>query len=209
MVRHALDSILGTTAKVRLLRALLPLETPASGREAERLAGVSHRSASRALEDLAALGVLDRTTTPGAHLYQMNREHDLLPALGSLFEAEAARIASLAEEVKRALASAELVEAVDSVVLFGSAARGETRPQSDLDLLVLVNDRSYIEAASGFLGTVSDRLRARYGVRASVLVLSTPDARGRLEDGDPLLTDIHRDGRTLFGTSIQETLEVW
>lgn len=209
MLRNALDHILGTTAKVRLLRALLPLNTPTSGREAERLAGVSHRSATRALEDLVGLGVLHRTTTPATHLYQVNREHDLVPLLESLFEGESARLASLREEVGATLTAAALADTVISVVLFGSSARGEAEPQSDLDLLVLTETRSHAQAAGAVLGAVSDRLRSRYGSRASVLVLPIPEARHRLEDGDPLLQDLLRDGRTLFGTPIQEALGEW
>jgi predicted nucleotidyltransferase len=208
-VLNSLDHILGTTAKVRLLRALLPLNSPASGREAERLAGVSHLSATRALDDLVALGVLDRTVTQATHLYRINREHDLVRPLETLFECESARLTSLREEIKTALTSAELAGAITSVGMFGSAARGEAQPDSDLDLLVLVTDRSRAEAASALLGVVSDRLRERYGARASVLVLSVPEARHRLDDGDPLLREIAHDSRTLFGTRIQEALDVW
>lgn len=206
---NALDHILGTQAKVRLLRALLPLESPASGREAERLGGVSHRSATRALDDLAALGVLDRTVTPATHLYRINREHDLVPFLESLFERESARLASLREDIEAALVSTGLTDSVVSVALFGSAARGEAGPDSDLDLCVLVRDRSRPDAASNLLEALSDRLHERYGARASVLALPVPEARHRFDDGDPLLEDIARDNRTLFGTRIQEVLGAW
>lgn len=209
MPRNALDNILGTTTKVRLLRALLPLRAPASGREAERLAAVPHYSAARALRDLVALGVLRRTTTPGTHLYEINREHDLVPALTALFEGESARLASLRETVETALAAANLEGTVSSVILFGSAARGDARPDSDLDLLVLAENRLRSEAADEFLAAVSDRLRARFGARASVLVLSIPEARKRLEDGDPLMQNVLRDGRALFGAPVQEVLGEW
>jgi predicted nucleotidyltransferase len=209
MLLSALDHILGTTAKVRLLRALLPLDTPASGREAERLAGVAHRSATRALDDLVTSGVLHRTTTPGAHLYQINREHDLTPVLESLFRGEAARLGSLREEIEAALGAADLKGTVSSVVLFGSAARGDARPASDLDLLVLVEDRSQSEAAGDFLGAVSARLRSRYGARPSVLVVAIAEARRRLEDGDSLMQNVISDGRTLVGAPIQEVLGAW
>lgn len=209
MLRNALDSILGTTTKVRLLRALLPLTTPASGREAERLANVSHRSATQALDELVSLGVLRRTTTPATHLYQVNREHDLVPLLASLFQGESARIASLRGEIGASLVAVGLEDTIAAVILFGSAARGDARPDSDLDLLVLVEDRSQNELAGDFLGAVSDRLRSRYGVRASVLVLSIPDARSRLDDDDPLMRNILQEGRTLFGTPIQEALGAW
>jgi predicted nucleotidyltransferase len=209
MIGSALDHILGTTAKVRLLRALLPLETPASGREAERLGNVSHRSASRALDDLVALGILRRTTTPGTHLYQANRENDLVPFLEALFRGEATRLASLREEIEAALVATDLEGTVTSVVLFGSAARGDARPESDLDLLVLVEDRLQSEAASDFLAAISNRLRSRYGARASVLVLSVAEARRRLEAGDALMQNVVHDGRNLFGTPVHEAPGAW
>lgn len=209
MPRNALDNILGTTTKVRLLRALLPLQAPVSGREAERLAAVPHYSATLALRDLVALGVLRRTTTPGTHLYEINREHDLVPALTALFEGESARLALLRETVESALSAANLEGTVSSVILFGSAARGDARPDSDLDLLVLANDRLRSEAADEFLAAVSDRLHARLGVRASVLALSISEAQKRLEDGDPLMKNVLHDGRALFGPLVQEVLGVW
>lgn len=209
MFTNALDHILGTTAKVRLLRALLPLTTPASGREAERLADVSHRSATHALNDLVSLGVLRRTTTPATHLYLVNRDHDLVPLLASLFQGESARLASLRKEIEFLIVDASLADTIAGVTLFGSAARGDGRPNSDLDLLVLVGDRSHSQTAGEVLGVVSDRLQSRYGARASLLVLSIPDARSRLVEGDPLMKSILNDGRTLFGGSIRETLDVW
>jgi predicted nucleotidyltransferase len=156
-----------------------------------------------------ALGVIRRTTTPGTHLYEVNREHDLVPVLTALFEGESARLASLRETIETALAAANLEGTVSSVILFGSAARGDARPDSDLDLLVLTGDRLRSEAADEFLAAVSDRLRARYGARASVLVLSIPEARKRLEDGDPLMQSVLSDGRGLFGAPVREVLGVW
>jgi hypothetical protein len=74
---------------------------------------------------------------------------------------------------------------------------------------VLVEERSRTEAASDLVGAVSDRVRERYGARASVLVLAIPEARHRLQDGDPLMEDIIRDGRNLFGLRVQEVLGAW
>ena len=98
---------------------------------------------------------------------------------------------------------------MSSVILFGSAARGDARPDSDLDLLVLAEDRLRSEAADEFLAAVSERLRARYGARASVLMLSIPEARKRLEAGDPLMQSVLRDGRALLGAPVQEVLGKW
>jgi predicted nucleotidyltransferase len=209
VIANALNHVLGTTAKVDLLRILIKLDSPTSGREAERLARVTHRSAVRALGELAMVGVLKLTTTPGTHLYQINRDHDLVPPLEALFKAEAARLSSLRDEVRNALRTLNLEQRISSVTVFGSAARGDTRPDSDLDLLVLLEHYSDATAAQEILGVLSDRLRTRYGARPSVLVLSASTARQRYEEGDPLLQNIATDGRTLIGTPIQEILGTW
>lgn len=209
MIANALNHVLGTNAKVDLLRILIQLDSPTSGREAERLARVTHRSAVKALGELAMVGVLKLTTTPGTHLYQINRDHDFVPPLEALFRAEAARLTSLADEVRNALRELNLEQRISSVTVFGSAARGDTRPDSDLDLLVLVGNQSDAGAARELPGVLSDRLRTRYGARPSVLVLSASAARERYDDGDPLLQNIATDGRTLIGTPIQEVLGTW
>ena len=209
VIASALNHILGTSAKVDLLRVLMQLDTPTSGREAERLARVAHMSAIKALGELTAVGVLNLTRTAATHLYQINRDHDLVPPLEALFKAEADRLAALREEARSALGELDLEEKVTSVVIYGSAARGETRPDSDLDLLVVVENKADVSAARELPGVLSDRLRTRYGARPSVLVLSASAARERYENGDPLLQNIATDGRTLIGTPIQEVLGTW
>ncbi len=209
MIANALNHVLGTTAKLDLLRILIQLDSPTSGREAERLARVTHRSAVKALGELAMVGVLRLTKTPGTHLYQINRDHDFVPPLEALFKAEAARLTSLGDEVRNALRELNLEQRISSVAVFGSAARGDTRPDSDLDLLVLVRHHSDASAAQEILGVLSDRLRGRYGAHPSVLVLAASAARERYEDGDPLMQNIATDGRVLIGASIQDVLGTW
>ncbi len=70
MLLDPLDHAIGTRAKVRLLRALVPLDRPVSGREAARLAGVS-RQAIRSLDELVAVGIVRRQETAGQHLYTL------------------------------------------------------------------------------------------------------------------------------------------
>jgi len=68
LLYEPLDTALGTTSKIRLLRALLPLTQAVSGREAARRAGVAWAPAAHALQELVALGILDRQEAPGRHL---------------------------------------------------------------------------------------------------------------------------------------------
>lgn len=74
MLTNVLKAVLGSTTKVQILRALLPLVSPVSGREAQRLAGIrSDQGVRAALEELSDLEILHRVQTRKAYLYQINR----------------------------------------------------------------------------------------------------------------------------------------
>jgi predicted nucleotidyltransferase len=202
---NVLDSILGTPVKVRLLRALSARGGPVSGREAARLAGVASRSAAvEALDALSQLGILQRRELSGTHLYEVNRRHDLAPALATLFRAEWERFGALGEAVRDALERAGALGGVLSAVIFGSTARGDARPGSDLDLLLVATTDRSAAAAEQALLAFADELRDRFGARVSPLALTRARFRSRLRAGDPLLGNVLADGRTLFGTPVQE-----
>ena len=59
MLFYVLDELLGTATKMRVLRVLLQLDSPVSGKEAKRLARVrSAASMWTALDELSDLGIL-------------------------------------------------------------------------------------------------------------------------------------------------------
>ena len=205
-----LDHMLGTQAKVRLLRALAALTSPVSGREAQRLARVrSVSGAGRALADLTDLGILSRDETSGSHLYRVNRSHALAPYILALFDAEEMQWGILREALAEGLRAADLAEAVCSVVIFGSTARGDAHPGSDLDLLVIVKDADDVGSVRRAILAVDPALRERLGLRASPYVLARADAAARTSDGDPLMAAVRTEGRTLLGDSFAEVLAAW
>jgi len=205
MLTNPLDGILGTPVKVRLLRALFARGGPVSGREAARLAGVSSRSAAvEALDALSQLGILRRRELSGTHLYEVNRRHDLAPALEALFRAEWERLGALGEAVHSVLDRAHALGDILSAVVFGSMARGDARPGSDLDLLLITTTEKAATVAEEALLASADDLRARFGAALSPMALTRARFRARLRARDPLLHNVLAEGRTLFGTPIQE-----
>lgn len=73
----------------------------------------------------------------------------------------------LAEIVKRTLAA---VPGVQKLILFGSCARGDARPDSDVDLIVITP-----EAAKDGPRTVAWRLALRHLDTSFDLIMMTPD----------------------------------
>jgi len=210
MLFHVLDSLLGTTTKVRVLRALMQLDSPVSGNEAQRLARVrSADSMWTALEELSDLGILSREQTRGSHLYLINREHDLYPSLSALFEAEAARLFRLREWLRGSLAAAGLADTVRSVILYGSNARAAATARSDVDLLVIVEDDTAVSTVRDALMTGAPSFEGQMGLRISPYVLPRERVQARYRDGDPLMKTITDEGRVLLGEPLQEVADAW
>lgn len=210
MLFHVLDAVLGTTTRVRILRALLPLTSVVSGTEARRLARVRSVNAMwSSLDELTALGILLREEMRGAHLYRINRDHHLVAPLSALFEAEARRVGEVRDALRSALTSVGQLDSVRAAVLYGSTARGEAGPHSDLDVLVVTRDEAAVDPVRDVLLDVAESMQNRLGVRLSAYVLPEPRVRERYQDGDPLMRTIEAEGRELFGTHFQELVQAW
>lgn len=81
----------------------------------------------------------------------------------------------------------------DRVVLFGSYAYGKPRPESDVDLLIIMDsDLRNIEQAL----LITQKLNYRFGVD---LIVRTPhQVKERIEMGDFFMRDILEKGKVLY-----------
>ncbi|MGQ0815581.1 MAG: nucleotidyltransferase domain-containing protein [Gemmatimonadota bacterium] len=202
---YQLDHILGSLSKVQLLRAVLPLTTPFTGREAQRLGRIrSTGGAQKALEELSDLNLITRVQAGSAHVYEVNTTHHLYSALLQLFRDEEKLIGDVVSEITGSLEEAGLHSQLVSVVVFGSVARGRTHSRSDVDLLVVVQRKSSVAKVSQAIGSHTRRLRNRYGVALSPYVIPRDELLARYRAGDPLLQDIMASGRTLVGEPVSE-----
>lgn len=191
-----LDRLLGSPARVAVLRALATIRIAVTGRAAARLAGVSAPQAQAALRRLAELGIVRRQQAGRAGMYQLNRGRAIVSrGLLPLFRAEREILdRALAEFAKRAGERGAL-----SVVLFGSTARNDRGRDSDVDLLVVIPEPS-AEIAAG-IAAVAESVAGHAGLCLAPLILARSDikrARGQQRD---LLAAIEREGRILYGPS--------
>ncbi len=117
-------------------------------------AGMGLLAIQNALADLEGLGLVLMERGSVEHRYRLNFKHYLVgQGLRALFEAERGMAKALAHDLRTLLEGRVL-----SAGLFGSFARGEAKPGSDIDLLVIVEHVSAL---------LSDKLRSltgRYGL---------------------------------------------
>jgi predicted nucleotidyltransferase len=81
----------------------------------------------------------------------------------------------------------------EKIILFGSYARGNPTPDSDIDLLVVLphKGKSWRLAAQ-----IRGALQADYPL--DLIVRSPEELRRRLAEGDPFLLDIEKNGEVLY-----------
>lgn len=198
-----LDDLLSSRSKLRLLRRLVDGHDDLSGRELARRAGVTWRAAELALRDLVHLGVLHRTDARAQSRYTLVGTHTLVrDALVPLFGAERVWAGAVRRGLRDALrARGQGNRDIRWAGLYGSTARGDDRPDSDLDVAVVANSVAGAARVRQAMHEAGPRLAVRFGRAPSVLVFPASHWRGLVErdagmrralttDAIPLLGDV-------------------
>jgi UTP:GlnB (protein PII) uridylyltransferase len=196
MLHRGLDRILGTTSKVRLLRILCAQHRVFSARSLSRLSEITLPAVLKALADLEAEGVVAKETAGGQFLCRINREHALVRnALEPLFQAERAA----ADELFAALGAAVAAPKPLAAWVFGSVARGEERPGSDLDLFVLVAHEADLAPLEDHLLEEIPAWRTRFGCRVSPMLMTLERALAQAGAPGSMVRHAVADARVLTG----------
>lgn len=175
-----------------LLTLLAAADHAFTGRQLARLSGASSEGARRALIRLVEQGIVSREPAGAAHLYRLNREHLAAPAVVAL----AGLRTALLDRLRQALR--EWDPAPDYAALFGSAARGEERADSDLDVCLVrpdgiaADDATWRARVAGLERDVSRWT----GNDTRVLELAASDVDA---DTESVVDDVLRDGIPLAG----------
>ncbi len=178
-----------------VLSVLARAEAEMTGRELQRVIGHgSHQGIRNAADRLAGQGVVSRRSAGNANLYQLNRDH----VAASWIEGLASLPSQVLDRLRDAITGWE--QSPTLVVLFGSVARGEATPDSDLDLLVVRPAECEPDEPvwQEQLSKLQTHASAWTGNDARVLEFGEHELAG----GEPqqVLTDATRDGIELYGT---------
>ena len=204
--REPLSYLFGTRAKVCCVRVLCAAGDPITQREVARRAGVQHRSAQLALDELVAVGLVSRMEGGRDLLVRLNDEHNLASAVRGLFNAEAGQFLELRQRLVEIATGGGRLRGIRSVVLFGSVARGDDTPDSDIDLLLIVADAGARERILERFDDAAPHLRAAFGCRVRPLAYTLAESRRQWRAHDPPLPDVARDGLVLFGPPLTDLL---
>jgi predicted nucleotidyltransferase len=139
-------------------------------REIARLSGVDAGNAHRALRRLEQAGLLTASRSGNQVRYQTNSASPIFLELQGIMR----KTVGLGDMLREALAP--LASRIERAFVFGSVARGEEGPRSDVDLMV-VGDVAFDDVA----GAVYP-LHERLGREVNPVVLTPKEFRSRVKD---------------------------
>lgn len=177
------------------LRALTAFGAPLSVAQLAADGGLSTRGTRFVLESLVSQGMVSALGQARSQLYTLAQQHPLAGAVQALFQSERTRWDDLQQALRQALMS---WPEVSSAWLYGSVARGEDGPRSDVDILLLMKEDG-VDAAHRIRDAVQhlgDTLSLHFSA-----VLLTPDELAALAKDDPWWIGVVKDAKVLKGQS--------
>ena len=174
-----------------VLEVLARADAEFTGGQLHRL--IPHASESgvrKAAKRLVEHGLVLVEQTGSAYRYRLNRNHLLAPSVIDIAQANLRLGAQVREQI------ASWPSPPDAVVLFGSAARGEMTPASDLDVLVVAEpDQEYDEPTA----KLAQMMTGLTGNDTRIVQMSAGEVSDALARGDSFMAQLLEDGQTLYG----------
>jgi len=90
---------------------------------------------------------------------------------------------------------------VQSIMLFGSAARGQATARSDIDILVLVpnSEEEQFKKLMNSVDKLAGEVSGRHPAKLAPIVMMTKDFEKSIRDKKRFAIDVLKDGIVLFG----------
>ena len=187
-----------TTAAV--LRVLAGADTAFSVRQAALIAGVSAPRALEIVDHAAARGLVLVEQAGRSRMCRLNRDHIAADAIVALVTLRQRMLETLTADI-----GGWAIEPLHAS-LFGSAARGDGGPDSDLDVLVVGGDDTPEAAWQEQMYASGQRLERRIGNRVSWFDISRADLERAVAQEEAVIADWRKDGIHLAGQPLRALL---
>jgi hypothetical protein len=192
-LQYPLSTILGDEGQIRVLRELSRHERELSVTKLSNQTALTRQEVKDILATLVASGAVSTVRVGRGMLFGMG-DHPIMPAVREVLAAEERIYTSVMDRL-RACVSAH--QGVLAAWVYGSAARGEDRPGSDIDIVIVVDDTE-VEAVTRKVRRSLVKGPSRLPGAPSIVGLGTSDVI-RLSAGHPSWKGLAKDAMTLKG----------
>lgn len=197
---NLIEELLGQKSKVKILRHLVLNCIEDSGRRIAADIKMSPTKCHEALAELVDQGAVKVNVKGKMYLYSLNRGAYIVDAIiEPLFMKERDSISTIISDV-----SATIKKDTLSIVLFGSIAKREELPYSDIDILVIAKDGLAKRRIKKKLEDIAIDIHRKYRNELAPYVLTATEYLKRIKKKDSMLTDIEKSGRLVYGMTLTE-----
>ena len=160
-----LETLLGSKVKIKILRALFRFETKIfTSRELADQIKVSHTAVLKSLGDLQGMNIIRIESHGNSNLISLNMKSQLFESLKGFYFKESNILQSLKDELRKMLPFAE------KIALFGSVASRTEKLNSDIDVLVITNDK---EKTNDAVSKNTEKFNRKFGNAISAYVMTS------------------------------------
>lgn len=135
-------------------------------------------------------------------LYSLNKEHILVnEMLQPLFNKEKKVFLSFTRKILAPLSGPKPI----SMILYGSQIdEKRVRPDSDFDILCIIPDEANVKKFKNEISHSEAQIEREFGNQLSLFIMKRSEFIKRKKDKDPLIFEIEKQHRLLFGKTFRE-----
>lgn len=203
LFNNPLDYILGQQSKVKILRFLVKSSAELNGREIAKAVGLSHVKCHTALRELSVHGLINMRRIGRSVLYSIEPENILVKFfLTPLYNKESDLVNILAKTIAKEFSPPKPV----AIFLFGSIIKGQPRPNSDIDILLVQPDEKNMRQAKEELSKAERNAVKLFGNRLAPIMIKESKFKKKYKREEKLVKEVVKTGKIIYGKSLPELL---
>ncbi len=191
----AIQQLLDSKAKIALLESIIDSQNNYTISDLSRLGSVPKSTVSGVINSWERIGLVQSEMHGRKKLVSVNEKCYFLPELRKIFRKAKNALNPVLGRIK-SMGTLKKKE-VRAVVAFGARIIGNYTADSDLDVLIALDDKDNDLANN----LVEDfvKISAKIGVRCSPLILSKTEIKARMDENDLLIKNILSGGKIIKG----------
>ena len=176
-------------------------------RELAKISKVSLGTVSSEFSKLAKEGLVEQKAEGQEKYYKLSLANERTRKICELFEVdrremlykENRRLAWVLEDFTKRVS--DFAPEIQSIILFGSVARGQATPRSDIDILVLVpnSEEEQFKKLMNSVDKLAGEVSGRHPAKLTPVVMMIKDFEESIKNEKRFAADILKDGIVLFG----------
>jgi predicted nucleotidyltransferase len=194
------SDLFSSRGRVDVLRVLWGVSVPLTAADVARRTRLTHPAASAVLRSLADFRLVSASPAGRGSTFWLNKDNVYVESmLDPVFLAEREVPEMMIDALRLAFE-----DLADSAVLFGSYARGDQTPGSDVDVAVVTQSPSAKQTLLDELPSMAAAFSRSFGAPLAVIVYDRDEGRELSERAPDLHAALWRDGVRVFGPTVDE-----